>query len=157
MKKIRTQPFVVVRTFIEDRGKFLMVQENWGKVKGMWNFPAGWLDLGEDPMDGAIREAKEECGYDFKPDYLLGVYSFNMIKAVEADHPVEIVYRGSVSGEADAVDPEEISDVRWFTPEEIMAMDTKTLRDDFTKGMLKDYLAGKKYPLEMISHASLKN
>jgi len=130
----------------------LLVQENWGEVKGMWNFPAGWLDLGEDPLAGAIREAKEESGYDFTPDYLLGIYSFIKTKDGRPNQPIEFVYRGSVSGEQAAVDPKEISAVRWFTPEEIMAMDRKTLRDKISKEMLKDYLAGQKYPLDAVKY-----
>ena len=152
MERVRSQPFVVVRAFIENDGKFLLVQENWGEVKGMWNFPAGWLDLGENPLAGAIREAKEESGYDFTPDYLLGIYSFIKTKDGQPNQPVEIVYRGSVSGEQAAVDSEEISAVRWFTPEEIMAMDTKTLRDEISKEMLKDHLSGRKYPLDTIKY-----
>lgn len=155
MKRVRTQPFVVVRAFIEESGKFLLVQENWGEVKGMWNFPAGWLELGEDPTTAVIREAKEESGYNFTPDYLLGVYSFIKSKEGQLNQPIEIVYRGSVSGEPTKVDAEEISAVKWFTPEEIMAMDKYALRDKITKEMLKDYLAGKKYPLDVISHTPI--
>jgi len=153
MRRVRTQPFVIVRAFIEKDGKFLLVQENWGHVKGLWNFPAGWLDLSEDPLAGAVREVKEETGYDFTPEHLLGIYSFIKYSQSEKGQPVEFVYTGRVSGEQSKIDHHEIKQTRWFTPEEIMAMNESELRDKISKRMLEDYLAGQRYPLEVVSHS----
>src|SRR5690242_18054103 len=133
MERVRTQPFVVVRAFIEDGGKFLMIQENWGEVKGLWNFPAGWLDLGEDPTAAVIREAKEETGYDFKPDSLLGIYSWLKPTDDGAVQPIEIIYRGKISGRPAPVNPREVAQIKWFSPDEILTMDEKTLRDEVSK------------------------
>ena len=47
---------------------------------------------------------------------------------------------------------EDVSETNWFTPEEIEKMDSKKLRDLDIKQMVKDYFAGKKYPLKLLTH-----
>jgi len=49
---------------MNDKGEFLVVQENNGKFRGtgVWKFPTGVVDEGEDICAGAIREVKEETG-----------------------------------------------------------------------------------------------
>ena len=154
MKRVHTQPFVVVAAIIEKDGKFLLVQEAWGPVKGLWNTPAGWLDLGEDPVGASAREAKEETGYNFTPEALLGIYSSVKTEGGELKHPVKLAFKGSITGEQLPVDQAEINQSKWFTPEEIYRMDSKTLRDANIKQIIKDYLAGKQYPLGIIRHSA---
>ncbi|KAM7486382.1 hypothetical protein LguiA_002394 [Lonicera macranthoides] len=51
---------------MNDKGEILVVQENNGKFKGtgVWKFPTGVVNEGEDICAGAIREVKEETGID---------------------------------------------------------------------------------------------
>ncbi|KAM7495294.1 hypothetical protein LguiB_029903 [Lonicera macranthoides] len=51
---------------MNDKGEVLVVQENSGKFKGtgVWKFPTGVVDEGEDICAAAIREVKEETGID---------------------------------------------------------------------------------------------
>jgi len=48
----------------------------------MWNFPGGRIDKGETPIQGAIRELKEESDLDAKEDELIkiGVFDENGIE-----------------------------------------------------------------------------
>ena len=39
---------------------------------GQWALPGGRLEAGETPLDGALRELREEVGLDLGPDALLG-------------------------------------------------------------------------------------
>lgn len=51
---------------INDKKEVLVVQEKRGKLRGLglWKFPTGVVDQGEDVFAGAIREVKEETGID---------------------------------------------------------------------------------------------
>jgi ADP-ribose pyrophosphatase YjhB (NUDIX family) len=41
---------------------------------GCWDIPGGFLEAGELPLDGMLREVKEETGLDVRVIDLLGVY-----------------------------------------------------------------------------------
>lgn len=160
MPRHRSQAFPVVGAIIEKDGKFLLVQElGKGTAKidaGKWNQPAGWPDVGEPPLDAAKREVKEETGFDFEPTGLVGIYSLYR-KDLEGKfpdgtpHPYKLIFRGNITGK-EQVDPSEIRALKWFTPDEIFAMDTETLRDLDIKQEIRDYLAGRSYPLEILRH-----
>ncbi|KAL4562949.1 hypothetical protein LXL04_026980 [Taraxacum kok-saghyz] len=53
---------------MKENGEVLVVQEKGGKMKGtgVWKFPTGVVDEGEDICDAAVREVKEETGIDAK-------------------------------------------------------------------------------------------
>ena len=64
---------IVAGCVIKKDNKILMVQEANEKYYGQWNFPAGHVDEGENIMEGAIREVKEETGCDVKLTGLLPI------------------------------------------------------------------------------------
>lgn len=155
MKRVFTQSFGVAGGIIERDGKFVLVREAQGIEKGKWNHPAGWIDVGENPVVAAKREVQEETGYVFEPKQLLGVYSL-----VRADltailgsppHAIKLIFTGDFSDTPVASPDNDIAEVKWFSPEEIEAMDATTLRDLDIKQMVRDYLAGKRYPLEVVA------
>ncbi|KAI3698225.1 hypothetical protein L6452_31338 [Arctium lappa] len=53
---------------MNENGEVLVVQEKSGKFQGtgIWKFPTGVVDEGEDICDAAVREVKEETGIDTK-------------------------------------------------------------------------------------------
>ncbi|XP_076913286.1 nudix hydrolase 2-like [Bidens hawaiensis] len=53
---------------MNENGEVLVVQEKNGKFQGtgLWKFPTGVVDEGEDICDAAVREVKEETGIDTK-------------------------------------------------------------------------------------------
>jgi len=55
----------IVAVYIEQDGKVLMVQER-GQAWGLWAPPMGHVDEGEELEQSAIREVKEETGYDIE-------------------------------------------------------------------------------------------
>ena len=54
-------PKVDIRIAVFDRGRVLLVRE---RSDGLWTLPGGWADVGESPAVVAIREVKEESGYE---------------------------------------------------------------------------------------------
>lgn len=146
-----SQPFVTVVGIAEDNGEFLMVKEARGPEKGRWNFPAGKWDINEQITDAVAREYEEETGYSFIPNAVIGAYT--LFKVNPDRTLLRMVFLGSVSGEA-ITSSEEVSEVKWFSADEILDMDENTIRSADNKTILKDYLNGKKFPLDMISHSS---
>jgi len=154
--RVFTQTFCVVGAIIKRRGKILLVQEAQGFSKGQWNQPAGWVDPGEDPLKAVIREIKEETGFDFKPEGIIGIYSIvqkrpKELVSVGLPHAIKIIYRGAVSNQIKDL-TEDVAKISWYTPDEIEDMDVDTLRDMDIKQEVTDFLAGKSYPLDLVHH-----
>ncbi len=80
--------------------------------RGFWTLPAGYLELNEDPVSGAAREAWEEARARLEIDQLLAVYSIARISQVQ------LIYRARLSDPAVAAGPES-AEVGLFAWDEI--------------------------------------
>lgn len=107
---------IVCGVVLRENGKYLLVQEKKPKAYGKWNLPAGKVDEDETLEQTAVREAKEETGYDIK----LGRHLVTVHQA--AERPVLHAYAGEINGGELAYPEHEIMDARWFTYDEILAM-----------------------------------
>ncbi|MDP4162821.1 MAG: NUDIX hydrolase [Bacillota bacterium] len=63
-------PKVDIRAVVFKDDKILMVQE---KTDGNWALPGGWADIGLTPSEVAVKEVKEESGFDVKAIKLLAI------------------------------------------------------------------------------------
>lgn len=139
------QPYVVVSGIIEKDEKFLMVHEAHGPYKGLWNIPAGKLDIGESLVEGAVREVYEETGYKFKPEKIVGIY----LRHNKDNSTLHIVFKGSYKETKNELKGD-IDEVRWFSFKEVISMDEKTIRSEFTKRRIQDYLSGQEYSIDIL-------
>lgn len=140
-----TDKFVVVAANLIVRdGKFLLVQEGKEHVKGQWNLPAGTLEIGEKPIEGAKREAKEETSLDIEPSGLLRTYI-----APEDEEPnnvVNFVFKTEeVEGEVSVRDEDTVMDYGWFTAEEVRDLN---LRASYVLAAIEDYKSGKDFSID---------
>ena len=56
---------LVAAAIIVERGRVLLTQRKRGShLEGMWEFPGGKVEEGEDPKDALARELREEIGVD---------------------------------------------------------------------------------------------
>jgi ADP-ribose pyrophosphatase YjhB (NUDIX family) len=142
------KPHVVVAAVIEEDGRFLLVEEH--TDAGLrFNQPAGHLEEGEDLLEAVRRETFEETGHHFEPEALLGVYRWR--------HPAKgrtylrFAFLGPVSGyDPTARLDEGILRAVWMTPEEIRTSRGRH-RSPLVARCIEDYLAGRNYPLDVIS------
>ncbi len=143
------KPNVTVAAVIEQDGKFLLVEEETGHGV-RFNQPAGHWEQNETLAAGAAREVLEESAYDFEPQHLIGVYRWHSDKAA-------VTYlRFAFGGRILRHHPERTLDkgilrAVWMTPEEIRATRDRH-RSPLILRCVEDYLAGKRYPLDLIVH-----
>ncbi len=143
------KPNVTVAAVIERDGRFLLVEEE--TAQGLrFNQPAGHWEPNETLEQGAAREALEETAWHFTPKNLLGIYRWHSDKA-------DITYlRFAFTGEITGHEPERKLDegiVRavWMTPDEVRATQERH-RSPLILRCVEDYLAGKRYPLDILVH-----
>lgn len=121
---------VVIRN---ENGKYLLAQEKQPKAYGLWNLPAGWQNPGETLQETAIREAKEEVGFDVE---LLSDKPLVSMLNDSGDRMLNSFIARVVHGELQ-VQKKELLDARWFAYEEI-------------KGLFKDEKLRARWVLESI-------
>lgn len=97
-------------------GKYLMVQEAQPHVYGLWNIPAGHVDKDESIEQAAVREVKEESGYDVKLDRKIDIYHDSIEDTIKHGYEATII-----GGELKAQDGE-ILDAGWFSYGQITDM-----------------------------------
>ena len=74
---IYLDPKVAVGTIIRtDDSRIVLVRRAIEPGYGLWVFPGGYVDRGEEIRTAAIREAKEEAGLDVRLDGLVNIYSY---------------------------------------------------------------------------------
>lgn len=109
-----------VGVLIEKDGKYLLGQEATKIIYGLWNWQQGKVEEGEDLEVAALREVKEETGFDITLVKKLTVIE-NPFPGTKETH----VYLGEIIGGELAFSREEILDLQWFTEEEILNMRDK--------------------------------
>ena len=156
----RWKPNVTVAAVIERDfdgvRKFLLVEEETRDGLKL-NNPAGHLDPGESPVQGCARETLEETAFHFTPTALVGVYlsRFERLQP-EQVAPLDITYlRFTFCGDLGEQVPGQALDegiVRtvWLSADEIRAS-VPMHRSPLLLTSLEDYLAGKRFPLDVIS------
>jgi 8-oxo-dGTP pyrophosphatase MutT (NUDIX family) len=143
------KPNVTVAAVIERDGKFLLVEEE--TSQGVrYNQPAGHLEADESLLAAVVREALEESAYHFVPQYLLGIYHWHSTESNTTY--LRFAFTGAIIGhEADRPLDTGILQAAWLTPDEIRALQARH-RSPLVLHCMEDYLAGKRYPLELLTH-----
>ena len=142
------KPAVTVAAIIERDGRFLLVEEE-ADGRRVLNQPAGHLDPGESLVAAVAREVLEETAHRFTPTALLGVYRWHY-----AAQDVTFL-RFAFCGEAEGAEPgraldPEILALHWLTAQELSARRTMH-RSPLVERCVADYLAGKRFPLDVLS------
>lgn len=140
-------PHATVAAIVEREGRFLFVEEL-SQGKRVFNQPAGHVEEGESLLQATVRETLEESAWKVRPKALLGVYIY------KAPSNGVTYYRYCFVCDAveEMLNLELDSDIlaaHWFTLEEIKVKQG-LLRSPLVMKCLEDYLAGKRYPLDLI-------
>jgi len=140
------KPHITVATVIERDGKFLMIEEL-KKGTPVLNQPAGHLDPCESLVEAAIRETREESAWRFTPEAVSGIYLWT---ARNGKTFLRVTFCGTVDDYRSGQKLDEgIIRTVWMTREQIVA-EQHRLRSPMVMNCIDDYLAGKRYPLNML-------
>ena len=123
-------PRVAVALFVADRDRVLLVKRKFAPEQGRWALAAGFVDFGEAPEAGAVREMREETGLDVVIERMLEL-SFN-----EADKVIVILYQARVAGGVLAAN-DDVEEARWFSGSEL-----PELAFDSTRRAVRAWLDG---------------
>jgi len=148
--KFRWKPSATVAAVIEQEGRYLLVEEQTRDGLRL-NTPAGHLEPGESPAEGAAREALEETGCAFTPTALLGVYmAASNDAAGEPTTWLRFAFRGT-AGPCDPAHPLDHGIVRtvWMTPAEIEASQERH-RSPLVWRCVQDHMAGRSFDLSVL-------
>jgi 8-oxo-dGTP pyrophosphatase MutT (NUDIX family) len=154
------KPNVTVAAVVEHDGRFLLVEEDTPDGIRL-NQPAGHLDPGETPLEGAIREALEETARVFTPQALLGIYMARSVSASSASEREPVTYlRFAFVGTVGEAEPGRALDhgilrTLWLTADEIRAR-LPEHRSPLVMKCIDDYVAGQRFPLSVVyAHPSV--
>lgn len=155
MPDLRWAPNVTVAAVAARDGRFLLVEEQTPEGLKL-NTPAGHLDPGETPQQGAARECLEETACAFVPQWLQGVYLARFQRPARGTAPAQdITYlRFAYGGTVSEPDPSRTLDspiVRtlWLTPDELLARRAQW-RSPLVWRCVQDHLAGIRHPLHAV-------
>jgi len=141
------QPDVTVATVVVRDGRLLCVEER-SNGQLVINQPAGHLEPDESLVDAAVRETREETGWNVRITHLVGAYQW---KAPETRrHYLRFAFA------AEAVDQipghaldEGIVRALWLTPGELQDLAPRH-RSPLVWRTVADFLAGSRHPLALV-------
>ena len=137
---------VTVAVVVPRDGRFLTVEERVDD-RVVLNQPAGHLEPDETLAEAACREALEETGWHVGLRWLLGIGQLQRDDGslvLRASFAAEALWRD----ESATLDPDIVA-VHWLSAEGLRER-RETLRSPLTLDSLERYLAGHRYPLDLL-------
>ena len=103
--------------FVIRDGTFLTLERGPGRGEGVWYLPGGLVERGEDPLDAAIRETREETGLEVQDARVLRVWTY---ATPEGHDTVHATFVGSAPV-GEVVLSSEHTAFGWTTPADYVA------------------------------------
>jgi 8-oxo-dGTP pyrophosphatase MutT (NUDIX family) len=145
-------PHVTVAAVIHKDDRFLLVEE-FANGREVLNQPAGHLDPGESLVEAVVRETLEETAWRFEPKALCGIYQWT--------HPekqktfIRFAFTGDVLEHLPGRDLDAgIIRAVWLDRGQVLARSGQ-LRSPMVMRCIDDYLAGQRFPLNLVRQLSL--
>ena len=93
----------------------------------MWDSLGGFLEEGEDPLDGLRRELREETGLDIEPGAFVGAFIDTYGLDDDAPAVLNLVWEAT-AGEGEPTAADDVTELRWFEPDDLPADDEIAFR-----------------------------
>jgi ADP-ribose pyrophosphatase YjhB (NUDIX family) len=118
---------------VDDEGRVMLSRRAIPPFEGSWDFPGGFLDEGEHPLDGVRRELKEEAGVEVEPLDLVGIWMDRYWGDGSSAATLNFYWTARIVN-GDPMPADDVAEFRWFAPDEIP-------RDELAFGHLDEVLA----------------
>ncbi len=143
---MRFTPHVTVATLVEDDGRFLLVEE-FADGRAVLNQPAGHLEADESLIEAALRETLEETGWEVELTAVTGIYLYTA--PANGVTYQRVCFAARALRQTDRPLDEGIIGPRWMSRDEL-ARQPERWRSRMVLRCIDDYLAGARFPLELI-------
>ncbi|MFZ2188960.1 MAG: NUDIX hydrolase [Candidatus Moraniibacteriota bacterium] len=125
----RRQLTVVIALVKDENGNILLqkrVDLMIPSADGKWEFPGGRIDYGESPENAIKRECLEEIGCEIEVEELLPLVQSTIWERADGDsqHVLVFCYRARLKRGAPNPLDKKVSEVGWFSSEDIVGLDT---------------------------------
>ena len=142
------QPDVTVATVVVRDGCLLCVEE---RANGylVINQPAGHLEPDESLLEAAIRETREETGWNVRITHVVGAYQWKTTET--GRHYLRFAFAAEPVDEIPGAALDEgIVRTLWLTPQELQAEQARH-RSPLVWRTVADYLGGNRHPLSLVA------
>lgn len=95
---------------LDDDGRIMLARRAYEPDAGKWDVPGGFLEEGEDPVDGLRRELREEAGIEIDVGDFVGVFTDTY---GEVSHVLNLVWEARIA-EGEPTPDDDVSELRWF-------------------------------------------
>jgi len=146
----RWAPHVTVATVVVRDGRLLLVEES---IDGqaVLNQPAGHLEPGESLAAAAVREVREETGWQVELTAFIGCYQWT---SPDGTAFLRFAFAGTPVAHDPALPLDEgILRALWLTPTELQAAPGR-LRSPLVQQVVNDYLGGQRHPLSLVKETA---
>lgn len=117
-----------------DKNDILLIKRAAMPAQGFWALPGGYVDWNEKISQTAIREVKEETGFDVNNIRFFGLYD-DPARDRDGRQNIGHCFVARVSGDA-KMEKSEVEEMKWFSvsqlPKEI-AFDHRKMIEDYAK------------------------
>jgi 8-oxo-dGTP diphosphatase len=112
-------PEPTVSALVSDgEGRVMLSRRRFEPEAGKWDVPGGFLEEGEEPLDGLRRELREEAGVEIEPLSFAGAWADRYGGAEDATATLNFYWLARVvSGEPTPAD--DVSELRWFSLDDL--------------------------------------
>ncbi|WP_037913180.1 NUDIX domain-containing protein [Actinacidiphila yeochonensis] len=98
----------------DDAGRVLLLRHRMWAQGRQWGLPSGFAARGEEFSETVVREVREETGLEVAPGRLVRLKSGYRLR-------IELAYEAVLVGGELKLDPFEILEARWCSPDELPA------------------------------------
>jgi 8-oxo-dGTP diphosphatase len=107
---------------VDERRRVLVAQRGTGSLAGLWEFPGGKVERGEDDLTALVRECREELGVVVAPQAFVGEVPLDGVVAGGVPGASTLrVWWCRVAGGAPVA--HEHRELRWLSGEELEGLD----------------------------------